>query len=217
MDLGLDTRKEILARALMMESLSSIFIAGLLGIKDRQNSKTLGNKSSSLSFNQKIDLLLDLGALNSDEKKKCQAFMEIRNQFMHNLEAASFQECFSFLSGADKKVLKLYPQPQNISVEKQLRNASLKLADDVLSFISKLMDNVKLKITQDAKADTAIKSNEAFVKSITQAKAILDDYIEQQIIKDPTLSSKKLKGMGTYVSKLIYSLWHKNFGELTAK
>jgi len=217
MDLGLDTRKEILARALMMESLSSIFIAGLLGIKDRQNSKTLGNKSTSLSFNQKIDLLIDLGALSSEEKKKCQAFMEIRNQFMHNLDAASFKECFSFLSGTDKQILKLYPQPQNVSVEHQLRNASLKLADDVLSFISKLMDNVKQKITEDVKAETAIKSNSAFVKSITQAKNILDDYIEQQIKKDPTLSSKKLKGMGTYVSKLIYSLWHKNFSEATAR
>lgn len=145
MDLGLDARSEILARALMMESLTSIILAGLLGIKNSQNSKTLGNKSSSFSFNQKIDLLIDLEVVKIDEKKKCQAFMEIRNQFMHNIEAATFKQCFAFLQGTDKQILKFYPQSQNFSQEKQLRNASLKLAEDVLAIIAKLMDNVNRK------------------------------------------------------------------------
>ena len=139
MDLGLDTRKEYLSRSLLAESLTSSFIGGLLGITNLNNSKTLGNKSSSLSFSQKIDLLIDMGALDYEDKNKFQTFMEIRNQFVHNIEAASYILCFRYLNGKDKFVLKQYPQPDEFPEETKLKLASLSLADDVLTLIAKIM------------------------------------------------------------------------------
>src|ERR1700759_4851657 len=91
-------RGKILLYSLMFESLTSYFIARLVGIEDHKNSKTLGNKSSSLSFNQRVDFLLDLKVLGSDQRMKLQSFMEIRNQLMHNIEASSYEKCFSFMN-----------------------------------------------------------------------------------------------------------------------
>jgi len=56
------------------------------------DSKTLGNKSSSLSFKNKIDLLYDIEDLNKDEYSSCLRFMEIRNQFIHNPSCNSFKD-----------------------------------------------------------------------------------------------------------------------------
>lgn len=56
----------------------------------KPNSKTLGNKSSSLSFKNKIDLLFDLDDLSPDDYNQMVKFMEIRNQFIHNPNCNSF-------------------------------------------------------------------------------------------------------------------------------
>ena len=67
---GFRNRNIILASSLLIEKTTSRFIANLLGIKKPENSLTLGIKNSALSFNQKIDLLIDLGALSASDKSK---------------------------------------------------------------------------------------------------------------------------------------------------
>ena len=85
MRIGIDIRKEILLSSLYLESFLSHFLGGMLGIKDISNSMSLGNTGKALSFSQKLNLLIDIGALKKDDQKKFLAFMEIRNQFMHNI------------------------------------------------------------------------------------------------------------------------------------
>ena len=61
------------------------------------NSKTLGHKSSSLSFMSKIHMLFDMGILSSDDVKYFQSLSEIRNQFAHNIDCDSFEQFKSCL------------------------------------------------------------------------------------------------------------------------
>jgi hypothetical protein len=147
MDLGLDIRKEILENALMMEMLTTNFLARMLDIKEPQNSRTLGNKTSSLSFNNKIDLLIDLGALKKEERKKYQYFMEIRNQFIHNIYASTYEKCLAVLDGTNNAVLKLYPQPEELSLDEKYRNAVNSLSEEVLSLTMQIIDNLELKFS----------------------------------------------------------------------
>lgn len=70
----------------------------------RPSSKTLDNKSSSLSFKSKIDLLYDIEDLKIEDYNLMLKFMEIRNQFIHNPECNSFvdlskiaKDCTNFL------------------------------------------------------------------------------------------------------------------------
>lgn len=49
--------------------------------------------------------------MNDDLKSKFVAFMEIRNQFMHNMNALTYVKCFENLPGKQKWILNTYPQP----------------------------------------------------------------------------------------------------------
>jgi hypothetical protein len=214
MDLGLNIRNEFLSTALIVESMTSVFLAKLLGIEDYRNSKVLGNKGGTLSFNQKIDLLIEIGALPLASRTKFQTFMELRNQFMHNVEAKTYESCLGFLNGKDVYLLKTYPQPNNINREKQLNNAATELRNDVGRQTAELINRIQEKIKKEARFDLSEKSNNAFLMSIETMKTLFDDYFEKEIEKKSTFSAKRLKGFGTDLSKILYGLWKKNITAL---
>lgn len=166
LDIGLNQRQEILTFALLLENLSSIFLSGLLGIKDYRNTKSFGSTNSSLSFNQKINLLIDIGALSSLERNKFLTFMEIRNQFMHNLSADSFESCYSFLEGKEKFILKNYPQEASLTKEEQLKNATIKLSDDILKKTIDLLDKIMEKIEKEVELELLKKVQPILLKKL---------------------------------------------------
>ncbi len=139
---GFRNRNIILGTSLIIEKATSRFIANLVGIKKPENSLALGIKNSALSFNQKIDLLIDLGALSAHDKSKFQLFMELRNKFMHVLEADSFVNCFKLLDGKEVFLFRLYPQFKDKVHEKNLKAASIKLSDDVLKLTLMIINKV---------------------------------------------------------------------------
>lgn len=141
-ELDFENRNIILETSLVLEKTITALISELLGIKNPEDSITLGNKSSSLSFNQKVDLLIDLGALGKEDKKKFQAFMEIRNTFMHLFEANSFVTCFNHLKKKNVLLFKLYPQANDKNEEERLKAASVQLANDVLSLTFGIMNKI---------------------------------------------------------------------------
>lgn len=185
-DLGLPIRKEILFTSLAVEGLTSAFLSTLLEIKDYKNSRTLGNKSGSLSFNQKVDLLIDIGALSKEDKNKFQVFMEIRNQFIHNLSATTYEKCFGATGGTDKCILKIYPQSKNISREEQLEEATKELGNEVIKLIFDLTKRIEEKNHKKLIADIAIKSEQAFFEAIEKMKNTVDDHFDIEITKANT-------------------------------
>lgn len=90
-DFNLELRGKVLEDSLNLEKLASNVIKSVLRIFKDQT-KTLGNKSSSLSFKNKIDLLFDIGELDKVKLDHLVKFMEIRNQFIHNHECNSFDD-----------------------------------------------------------------------------------------------------------------------------
>lgn len=152
-NIGLNERQEILTFALLLENFSSIFLSNLLGIDEYRNTKSFGNSNSSLSFNQKINLLIDIGALSPIERKKYITFMEIRNQFMHNLAADSYESCYEFINGKDAYILKNYPQDETLSREIQLKKATVELADEILKTTIGIVDKIKEKIAKEVRSE----------------------------------------------------------------
>ncbi|HPF12534.1 MAG TPA: hypothetical protein PLP62_13855 [Flavobacteriaceae bacterium] len=167
-NIGLNERQEILTFALLLENFSSIFLSGLLGIKDYRDTKSFGNTNISLSFNQKINLLIDIGALDSNERNKFLTFMEIRNQFMHNLAADSYESCYAFLKGKEKFILDNYPQETTLTKEEQLKKATVELADDILKKTIDLIDKVKEKIEKEVKTELLEKMQPILLKKIEE-------------------------------------------------
>ena len=105
----LENRALVLKFSLNLEKLTSQVLSYLLDVDNIEKSFSLGNKSSSLSFNQKINLLIDNKSITKEEKKKLVAFASIRNQFMHNIKTNTFVEVFDHLDGLEKQMKKLYP------------------------------------------------------------------------------------------------------------
>lgn len=92
-------RAKILKYSLIIENNLSYLVAFLLDIENFDNSYSFGNGSSSLSFNQKVNLLLDTKSLSKEDKIKLTYFMNIRNQFMHNIDANTYVECTKNIDG----------------------------------------------------------------------------------------------------------------------
>ncbi|AWA31002.1 hypothetical protein HYN48_13435 [Flavobacterium magnum] len=102
-------RTKVLEYSLKLESFVSYELANLLDISDYKSSKSLGNGSSALSINQKLNLLLDVENIDKKEKSTIEYFMSIRNQFMHNIDAVSFSYVIRKLDGLENKLKKEYP------------------------------------------------------------------------------------------------------------
>lgn len=134
-DSNLELRKDILERALTLESSINQLLISYLNI-DNQELKTLGNKSSSLSFKNKIDLLSDLGVFTKEENKKFVFLMEFRNQFLHNINCNSFEKAIEIL-GKDRgsQLLKYDDLDFDASVEFRYQSAFNKIVVTCLETI----------------------------------------------------------------------------------
>ena len=123
-EMNLELRKEILGMSLVIEShLNKLLLIILQVGKDPEKRKALGNKSSSLSLNNKATLLFDLEILENAEYQMITLFSEFRNQFIHNMNCISFVSAVAFLGGdRGKKLLKCITQTENKEEENYIKS-----------------------------------------------------------------------------------------------
>jgi len=142
--INLGLRSEILEASLILESVVSKLLISLLVI-EKQKKKAISNRSGNLSFKNRIDLLFDLDILDKKEHQKLLLLMELRNQFLHNIECTSFSKAIDNL-GIDKgkKLLKFYTSPDQVDQETQYKIAFNNLKIECLEIIlAKIIDREK--------------------------------------------------------------------------
>ena len=213
-DFGLEVRKEVLGRALFLEAMTSGFLMTLLDIKDMANSSVFGNKSGCLSFNQKIDLLIEMGSLSFEDRSKFKAFMEIRNQFMHNIDAKNYELCFKHLEGKEKYILRLYKQDDKLPKEEQLLLAVKQLMEELLQLTTSIIIKVKEKLKHQAEREVLEMSQKAAFKAIDDLKDGVNGYFKDIIEKERNLTAKDLEWFGDEVKKLLIRFWKRNLQQL---
>lgn len=143
-------RIKVLEYSLTLELMSSFSLAYLLDIEfdKAKESKSLGNTSSSLSFNQKVNLLLDNNSITNEEKLKLESFMNIRNQFMHNKEADSYEKAVGFVSGLINRLKKIYPELfKETDTETALEKCVSELYSDSLNILADYKGGREKKMT----------------------------------------------------------------------
>lgn len=111
------TRAKVIERAVGFEELISQLLSMLLEV-DKNESRSFGHKNIALSFNAKINLLIDLKFIPKEISKDFQLFAEIRNKFAHVLYVDSLVKCFEIIERRDyflKKAsfLKILPTAPN--------------------------------------------------------------------------------------------------------
>ena len=116
----MDLRSMVIAELLIIEKKSKDLLQLIFRIFEH-NTKTLGNSSSSLSLNTKIDFLFDLKDLSSEEYNGFKKLMEIRNQFAHNADANSFIQLNLFNPQLNSYLKKNYPN-EFVNLENEEQN-----------------------------------------------------------------------------------------------
>jgi len=140
--LNIELRKEVLEIALNIEKMVSDLLILYLNI-EKEDRKAICNKSTSLSFKNKIDLLFDLEVFSKDEYNKLLLLMEFRNQFLHNYECDTFPNAGKFLGQDKLKKLLSYDNvdfegsSENFKYINAYRALHLSCIDDVIRKIKR--------------------------------------------------------------------------------
>ncbi len=121
-DFNLKLRSGFLGRALGLESLVNDLLKSFFKIKVQAPTKTLSYKASSIAFKTKIDLLYDIGKIDKKQHDGFDKFMNVRNQFMHNVHATSYILVAEHIDGLENWLLKNYPiiKPEQLEILKGL-------------------------------------------------------------------------------------------------
>ena len=211
-DYALEIRHDILITALSLENLTSKFLSKLLGIEDYKNTRSFGNKSGNLSFNQKIELLIDLDSLAKNDKTKFQTFMEIRNQFMHNIDVKSYTECFELLDGKEKYILRIHPiddvvKGTIVSKEVKLRLATELLASELMDIMNDLPFKIFKNEIQKVQHEMHGMIQGKFSEANQKMKLILEESISEKIKLKQGLSHEELVSLENKIKNNYESFW----------
>jgi hypothetical protein len=167
-------RDDVLDNSLFLEERINKLLAELLQI-DAPNSISLSNKDSALSFNTKVGLLIDIGALEKDERQKFMYFMAIRNKFMHVRSVFSFSQCFSTVDGLEKYLRKHYVVSDSLTHEKQLEKLYRSLANDVLSISHRIEYNVGIAGVKRSSIEILSEARNIIIPAVTEIETSLQD------------------------------------------
>lgn len=131
--------------------------------------KTLSNKSGRLSFKSQIDLLFDLEVLNKDEYQKCLLIMELRNQFMHNIDCNTFKEAINIL-GNENQLLKYSENGRVLLSQKKIRKKKIEIELKEIelksAFLSLVIEVSKLITTKFNNRLNLFNENKAFINEL---------------------------------------------------
>lgn len=139
-------RNEFFISALFIESMITEYLSERLNINDPVKSELLGNQNTALSFNQKVDALLDSDNFSIIDKSKLSVFREIYIEFTHNKEAESLEESFTSSDHNDDFLLILYPQNDHLPREEKLINSCYQLIGEVSELVAEHIKKPEVKI-----------------------------------------------------------------------
>lgn len=114
------TRGQVIEKGVALEAGVSGLIGMLLDI-DVENSLSLGSRSTSLSFNAKVNLLSDLKFVPKEIIWQFQTFAEIRNKFAHLQKVDSFVKCFKIIADKKSKFIKTFGEKIDNDIEEEIK------------------------------------------------------------------------------------------------
>lgn len=106
--MNIELKSKILKESITVEDLLSNILMTMLDIEEPDN-KSLGYRGTALSFKSKVDLLFDIQKIDKTLYSDLIMFMEIRNQFIHNIDADSFETVVDRIDKR-KKLLAFYKE-----------------------------------------------------------------------------------------------------------
>ncbi|MBK9417148.1 MAG: hypothetical protein IPN62_07565 [Flavobacteriales bacterium] len=197
---GMYLRSDLLFVSLFLEDLTALIIPMMLEI-DKEKSTLFGHSSRALSFDQRIQLLIELGALNNEHRTKFHWLLQIRNQFMHNLHAVSMETCLKYTSVKEKELLEAFDNDEHDTKEDRLLEALQRLCHYVTSTSLEIcvdaMERMTKRLPKKYQKQLELKEQRASALELTRswkkAKKKEEEKIEQAENKDKKKNTRKKK------------------------
>ena len=144
-------RNEFFVSALFIESTITDYISERLNISNPIDSEFLGNHEKAISFDQKMDILIESGNFSIIDKSKLSVFRGIYNEFILNMDTLSLEESFSSPDNNDDFLLILYPQNEYLPREEKLINACYQLIGEVSELVALHTEKAEVKMPRKNK------------------------------------------------------------------
>lgn len=134
---SISPRAKVIEAAVHLEANITLYLCAYLNI-DHKKSVLFGFKRGSLSFDNKLEMLLELNYLNLEKREKFRKFSEIRNKFAHVSTILNFTDCYAAISGAENKLSSWYAPKKSLTIEEKNRelfnHLTGELFDDLVNF-----------------------------------------------------------------------------------
>ena len=158
------TRAKVIETGVDFEESVSQIISMLLDV-EKDGSISFGYKSASLSFNHRINLLVDLKFIPKDIISDFQLFAEIRNKFAHVKYIDSFTKCFEIIPEKKNKILSNWSGSKEGLDDESIYN----ICFDILCFTLSIWLRITLsmignKKKQELKKTGAVEMMRSFIK-----------------------------------------------------
>lgn len=173
-----NTRAKVIEAGVDFEESISQIISLLLDI-EKNKSISFGYKNASLSFNSRINLLVDLKFIPKEIIADFQLFTEIRNKFAHVKYIDNFTKCFEIIPEKKNKFLSYFGG----SKEDLDEESFYKICFDILCFTLSIWLKVTLsmisnKKSQELKKTGAVEMMRGFINyDKTMQKEQLESFI----------------------------------------
>nr|WP_315422983.1 hypothetical protein [uncultured Pedobacter sp.] len=178
-------RSRVIEDSVHIEKNISIYLCLLLDI-DYKKTKVL--KSEAMSFEVKLNLLLELNYFDRLKREKFKRFTEIRNKFAHLADVITYTDCFEKLNGIMNHFRKWYPdaalKKDGEELHREYYNLlKVDLFDDITDFTKYFETTKKKELAIKAKAakyNLILHEMNNLAKTGTEQRKIFQ-YIKRQV------------------------------------
>ncbi len=172
-----ELRMYVIQRTILLEKIASLIMKEAWHLPNSEiATKTLGNKSDSLPFKTKINILFDFGAIDKPQYDDLVKLMEIRNQFAHSYEATSWVKLVEMKPEIGTYLLK--EQSKETDNEKKYQTCYNKLfvkSNDILMELKDTYYNTNILIARDYARSIAYNNlSEAFNETLEEMKETVE-------------------------------------------
>ena len=135
------SRAFVMELSVKQEHAVNLILAKLLNI-NAYVSRSFGTSSHALSFNAKVNLLLDLKIFDKLQREKFQIFMEVRNKFAHINHVDTFEKCFAILGNYKRLKFIFGVDSDGNSLEMDMQTMFSVLSMDMTLSLTKINENI---------------------------------------------------------------------------
>lgn len=227
--MNLELRTDVLSKSLDIENRLSDIIKQIIHVP-KPETKTLGNQSSALSFKTKADLLYDLDRIDKEDYNLLLLFMEIRNQFIHNIEADSFSKTFEII-GNDRRnrLLKVDPEVADLyskyekedtlkgDLERILKLGFGRLHEKLVALIVKQMERIIEDLKKEQEIEVATKMHDVamdMLKIVQETTEEFGEIMSEQLEKSIGSRTNLAQTMNSYINQKSIEKLKKKYPEL---